>query len=239
MLKVIFIIGVSFGLGKVFVWEFSYQGYIVFGMSCLFGGDQGNICMIIMDVQDEVSVVFGVEQVLVEVGWFDVVVNNVGIGIVGLLEDCSMEEVQWVMNINVLGVIWVCKVVFFIMWVQGQGQIFIISFIGVKVGLFYWSVYCVSKVVVDLIMELLCFEMRGLGIQIIGIYVGDIWININVNWIKVYDFNGFYVKSFECVYRIIDQEVEEGLFVEVVVKIIVCCINRGYFYLFYVIGKLL
>jgi NAD(P)-dependent dehydrogenase (short-subunit alcohol dehydrogenase family) len=237
MSKVILITGASSGLGKALAQELSHQGHTVFGTSRSPEGNQGDIRMIAMDVQQEASVASGVEQVLAEAGRLDVVVNNAGIGIAGPLEDCSMEEVERVMNTNVLGVIRVCKVALPIMRAQGQGQIFTISSIGAKVGLPYRSVYCASKAAVDLITESLRLEMRGLGIQITGIHAGDIRTNINANRIKVYDPNGPYAKSFERAYRIIDQEVEEGLPAEVVAKTIARRINRGHLHPFYAIGK--
>lgn len=65
----------------------------------------GMVEMYEMDVCDcEVWVMcFDVFMVVIG-GWFDVLFNNVGIGIGGLLVEISFEEIDWVIVINLVGV---------------------------------------------------------------------------------------------------------------------------------------
>lgn len=237
MSKTIFITGASSGLGQALAYELVHQGHAVFGTSRSPKGDQGNIRMITMDVQQEASVRAAIQQVVEEAGRIDVVVNNAGIGIAGPLEESNMEEIERVINTNVLGVIRVCRAVLPVMRQQGQGQIFTISSIGARVGLPYRSVYCASKAAVDLITESLRLEVQRFGIQVTGIHAGDIQTNINAHRIKTYSPKGPYADSFERAYRIIDQEVEEGLPAKTVAKTIAHRINRGHPHPFYAVGK--
>lgn len=237
MSKTILITGASSGLGQALAYELNEQGHTVFGTSRSPEGDQGNIRMLAMDVQQEASVKAAIQQVIDEAGQVDVVVNNAGIGIAGPLEESDMEEIERVMNTNVLGVIRVCRAVLPAMRKQGQGQIFTISSIGAKVGLPYRSIYCASKAAVDLITESLRLEVRRFGIQVTGIHAGDIQTNINASRIKTYRTDGAYAGSFERAYQIIDQEVEEGMPARKVAKTIARRINRGRLHPFYAVGK--
>jgi NAD(P)-dependent dehydrogenase (short-subunit alcohol dehydrogenase family) len=58
-----------------------------------------------VDVRDDDSVRNGVAEVVAEFGGIDIVVNNVGVGAQGTVEDNSDEEWHRVYDINVLGVV--------------------------------------------------------------------------------------------------------------------------------------
>lgn len=156
--KVALITGTSTGLGYSLALQLSRQGYIVYATmrnlakaASLKGaaGDAGTLRILELDVQNMDSIQRCVSTIIEEQGRIDILVNNAGAGFVKTTEMSSEEEVQWVMDVNYLGVVRCCKAVLPHMRRARSGHIINISSIGGLVGQPFNELYCAAKFAVE------------------------------------------------------------------------------------------
>ena len=76
-----------------------------------------------LDVQDSVNVQTCVDEIIAEAGGIDLLVNNAGAGFVRTTEQATEEEIQWVLDVNYLGVIRCTKAVIAHMREKRSGHI--------------------------------------------------------------------------------------------------------------------
>ncbi len=99
-------------------------------------------------------------------GGVDVVVNNAGVATAGSIEDSTMADWEWILDINVLGVVRGCKVFTPLFKAQGQGAfVNVASMAGLMLAPLMDS-YNVSKAGVIALSETLSMELRDAGIQV-------------------------------------------------------------------------
>ena len=88
-----------------------------------------------LDVNDELSVKNAIEEIISEKERIDILVNNAGYGLIGPIEDISVEELKAQFETNLFGVIRVTQQVLPIMRRQKEGgRIINVSSIGGIVG---------------------------------------------------------------------------------------------------------
>ena len=83
-----------------------------------------------IDVNNEKSVIEGVNRISEEKGRIDVVINNAGFDLMGPLEETSMDEVKAQFETNFFGPVRVMQAVIPIMRKQGSGRIVNIASVG-------------------------------------------------------------------------------------------------------------
>lgn len=129
-----------------------------------------NCYVVMLDVikcVDWVSVMFGFSDVIN--GKMDVLFNNVGIGCYGWFEDIELEEFDFVVDVNVKGVInGVYVVLFLFKEIIGLCIVNMVLIVGI-VGLLCLVVYLVIKFVVWGLIEVFDVELLGLGICCISL----------------------------------------------------------------------
>lgn len=99
----------------------------------------------------------------------DVLINNAGVAVGGSLEDTPMEDWQWVMAINLMGVVRGCKTFAPVMREQGGGHIVnVASFAGLA-GAPEINAYGVSKAGVIALSEQMRAELgpAGVGVSVL------------------------------------------------------------------------
>ncbi|MBE01879.1 SDR family oxidoreductase [Marinobacter lutaoensis] len=99
-------------------------------------------------------------------GGVDVVVNNAGVASAGAIEDTTMADWEWILDINVLGVVRGCKAFTPLFKAQGAGSfVNIASMAGLMLAPLMAS-YNVSKAGVIALSETLSQELRDNGIHV-------------------------------------------------------------------------
>lgn len=99
-------------------------------------------------------------------GGVDVVVNNAGVATAGSIEDSTLSDWEWILDINVLGVVRGCKVFTPLFKRQGSGTfVNIASMAGLMLAPMMDS-YNVSKAGVIALSETLSMELRDAGIRV-------------------------------------------------------------------------
>ena len=111
-------------------------------------------------------------------GQVDAVINNAGVAIAASVVDCEIEMYEWLLDINLWGVLYGTKAFLPNMIKQGSGQIVNISSIFGIVTLPTMSAYHMSKFAVRGLNETLWQELKGTGVDCISVHPGGIKTNI-------------------------------------------------------------
>lgn len=135
-----------------------------------------------LDVTDDKSVTDAIRQITDESSRIDVLVNNAGYGVMGAVEDLSLDEFKSQFETNFFGVIRVTKEVIPIMRNQGNsGNIINVSSVGGKIGLPLNSAYISSKFALEGLSESMRYELEQFGIDVILIEPGVVKTNFFEN----------------------------------------------------------
>ena len=130
-----------------------------------------------LDVTDDTSVKNARDHILSEVGRIDILVNNAGYGLVGVLEDLSIEEIKSQYETNLFGLIRVIHAVLPTMRKQRSGRIINISSGAGIFGYPGGSAYVSTKFAVEGLSESIAYELEPFGIKVILIEPGFIRTN--------------------------------------------------------------
>ena len=176
--KVILITGASSGIGYDTAERLAKQGHKVYGaarrMDKMLPLKDLGVIPIQMDVNDDASMVAGVNAVLQAEGRIDVLVNNAGYGYFGAIENVSMEEARRQIEVNVFGLGRLTQLVIPHMRQQGSGRIVNIASIAGKLAIYFGGWYHVSKFAVEGFSDALRMEMKPFGIDVVVIEPGAI-----------------------------------------------------------------
>lgn len=175
MSKCVLITGGASGLGKALAEQYLKQGCNVL-ITDIHGerGEQttnalrqwGDINFLVADTtrdQDWANLVSWVEQ---HWGGIDVVVNNAGVAAAGRIETMSMEDWDWIIDINLKGVVRGCRAFTPMMKKAGHGQFINIASLAAVANAPTMSSYNVTKSGVVSLSETLRHELAPYGISV-------------------------------------------------------------------------
>jgi NAD(P)-dependent dehydrogenase (short-subunit alcohol dehydrogenase family) len=130
-----------------------------------------------LDVTDDKSVDDAINNILNEKKSIEVVVNNAGYGLMGSIEDSSLDEIKAQFETNFFGAIRVMQKVLPIMRQQKAGTIVNVSSIAGRIGFPMGSSYVSSKFALEGLSESMSYELEQFGIRILLIEPGVINTN--------------------------------------------------------------
>ena len=130
-----------------------------------------------LDVNDDRSVADAINNILNEKKSIEVVVNNAGYGLMGSVEDSSLDEIKAQFEINFFGAIRVMQKVIPILRKQKSGTIVNVSSIAGRIGFPMGSAYVSSKFALEGLSESISYELKQFGIKIVLIEPGVINTN--------------------------------------------------------------
>ena len=96
----------------------------------------------------------------------DVIVNNAGVAVAGAVEATPVADWNWIVDINLLGVVWGCRACLPVMKRQGSGLIFNVASSAGFAAPPQMSAYNVTKAGVISLSETLASETAGTGVQV-------------------------------------------------------------------------
>lgn len=178
MAKTVLITGASAGIGKATAIYLAQKGYNVFGgarrTEKMEELKKYNIKLVSLDVTNEESLVACVNQINEEAGCIDILINNAGFGSQGAIEDISMKEAIYQMEVNVFGAMRLTQLVLPEMRKNKFGKIVNISSLGGKIALPLGGWYHASKFAMEGLSDTLRKEVKSFGIDVIVIEPGGI-----------------------------------------------------------------
>lgn len=119
-----------------------------------------------LDVRDRPAVQAALAQGHAHFGRLDVVVNNAGFGVFGMVEEVSEEQAREQMETNFFGALWVTQAALPLLRAQGSGHIVQVSSIGGVTALPQLGLYNASKWALEGLSQALATEVQDFGIKI-------------------------------------------------------------------------
>ena len=118
-------------------------------------------------------------------GPLDVLINNAGFGVVGTLEELSMDDLRASLEVNFFAVAHATKLVLPAMRTAGAGRIITVTSVGGVVGQPFYEAYCAAKFAVEGLMESLAPTAAAQGIFVSVLEPGPVATNFKANAIGI------------------------------------------------------
>lgn len=171
-----FITGAASGLGKAFAIELAKEGWTI-GMAdinlkelelaaSLIETLGGKSIQFPLDVSDKDQFKKVAEDFLSKVGGIDLLFNNAGVGDGSVFEDYSLENYEWMVGINQMGVVYGCYYFIKAMKKQKSGHILNTSSAAAIGCAPTMAAYNMTKAAVVAISETLYSELMDYNIQV-------------------------------------------------------------------------
>lgn len=183
--RVWFITGASSGLGYEFTKKALESGDKVVGVARnieklneLKYQFEGMLLPLSLDVTDRSAVFTTVETAIKHFGRIDIVINNAGNMVLGMIEEFSEDEVRSQMETNFYGAIWICQAAMPYLRTQGSGHIIQISSIGGLIAGPMSGIYSASKFALEGFSEALAQEAAHFGVKVSIVEPGGYWTNL-------------------------------------------------------------
>jgi len=172
--KVWFVTGASRGLGLILVKKLLDMGYRVAATSrdvsslTTAAGLAGTerFIPLAVDLSSSQAIHNAILQTLTAFGRIDVVVNNAGYGMDGVLEEIDERDIKDIFNVNVLATIGVVKSVLPVMRSQRSGHIINVGSVAGFAGAPGWSVYSATKAAVAAFSEVIALDVKEFGVKV-------------------------------------------------------------------------
>jgi NAD(P)-dependent dehydrogenase (short-subunit alcohol dehydrogenase family) len=172
--KTILITGASSGIGQASATLLAQHGHHVFGTSRHPERVQvDGFELLPLDVRLDESVSACIQMVMQRVERLDVLVNNAGHGMVGFLEETTVEDAKAIFEANFFGVMRMVNAVLPHMREQRSGHIVNIGSMGGLVGVPSEGMYSATKFALEGYTETLRREVRRFNIRVSLVEPGD------------------------------------------------------------------
>ncbi|TDC71453.1 SDR family NAD(P)-dependent oxidoreductase [Actinomadura sp. GC306] len=171
--RVWFITGASRGLGRAFAEAALSAGDRVVGaardlspLADLAAAHPDDLVLLTLDVTDRAAVQKAVDEAVAAFGRLDVVVNNAGAMLLGMVEEATEEEIRAQFDVNFFGAVWVTQAVVPHLRAQGSGHIMQVTTMGTGGGVASTGFYVASKSALDALGQALAMELAPFGIKV-------------------------------------------------------------------------
>ncbi|GAA3635823.1 SDR family oxidoreductase [Kineosporia mesophila] len=121
---------------------------------------------LLLDVTDRTAVLDVVDQAVERCGTIDVVVNNAGYGLFGMIEETTEQQAREQMETNFFGALWVTQAVLPVMRRQKSGHLLQVSSLGGIAAFPTLGIYNASKWALEGMSEALAQEVGPLGVNV-------------------------------------------------------------------------
>ncbi len=178
MQKTIFITGASAGLGKATAKLFQSKGWNVIATMRNPENETEltkleNVFVLKLDVTDKTQIENTIQKVVHQYS-ADVVLNNAGYGLIGVLEALTDEQINRQLNTNLFGVIRVTKAFTPYFREKKSGMFINVTSMFGLIGYPTCSVYAATKFAIDGFSESLAYDLAHFGIKVKTVAPGGI-----------------------------------------------------------------
>ncbi|MEW1691002.1 SDR family NAD(P)-dependent oxidoreductase [Streptomyces sp. NPDC091265] len=175
-----FITGASRGLGRAFTEAALSAGERVVAASRDVAplGDLAekypdDLLRLSLDVADRQAVFETVERAAAfGGGGLDVVVNNAGGLLYGMVEEATEEQIRDHLDVNFFGAVWVAQAVIPHLRARGTGRLLQITSMGTGGGMASVGFYGAGKAALDSVSEALAMEVEQFGVKVTVVQMG-------------------------------------------------------------------
>ncbi|HEX7374869.1 MAG TPA: SDR family NAD(P)-dependent oxidoreductase [Steroidobacteraceae bacterium] len=175
--KRVFITGAGSGLGRALALEFAAAGWqlgiadisaerLVSVAAELRAGGAASVSTHAGDVAAEPFVTQALDEFVAACGGIDVLINNAGVAVAGAVDATPVADWRWIVDINLLGVVWGCRAALPAMRRQGSGLILNIASSAGYASAPSMAPYNMTKAAVISLSETLAAELDTAGIHV-------------------------------------------------------------------------
>jgi NAD(P)-dependent dehydrogenase (short-subunit alcohol dehydrogenase family) len=172
--QVWFVTGASRGLGRAITEAALEAGHRVVAASrtegTLADAYPGRLVHIPLDVTDRGAVVEAVKRAAGVFGGLDVVVNNAGVMLYGMVEEATEEQVRAHFDVNFFGALWVAQAV--LPHLKGGGRLLQVTSMGSGGGMASVGFYGAGKAALDALTDALAMEVERFGVHVTNLQMG-------------------------------------------------------------------
>lgn len=171
-----FITGAGSGLGRAFATELAAAGWQLglldlsadrlAAVEAELGGADASVSCYAGDVANEPFVADAIRDFASRVGGLDLMINNAGVAAAGPIESTPAADWRWIVDINLLGVVWGCQAAALSMRQARSGLILNIASSAGFASAPQMSAYNATKAAVVSLSETLAAELSGIGVQV-------------------------------------------------------------------------
>ncbi|MEM8888923.1 MAG: SDR family oxidoreductase [Bacteroidota bacterium] len=196
MSQKIFITGASGGFGSLTVKALLAEGHQVVGSMRSVSGKNEEVAkelsaagaqLVEMDVTGDESVEQGVAKAIELLGGLDIVINNAGVGVIGMVEHFTPDDLKYLFDVNVFGVQRVNRAVLPFLRKQGNGSLIHVSSLLGRITLPFYGPYNASKWALEALVENYRVELSGFGIESLIVEPGGYPTTFMVNLLQPSD----------------------------------------------------
>ncbi len=181
----VLVTGASTGIGNDITHQLAAQGTLVFATARKEADLQSlsridNVIPVRLDVRDPQQLAAAAEQVSRYGHGLYGLVNNAGVGDLGLCSTWTDEELVDIFNVNVFGPFRVTNA-FLPMLVESRGRVVLISSQGGMISKKYYGPYTMTKHALEAYSVALRDELSDYGVQVSIVQPGGVVTNIGAN----------------------------------------------------------
>ncbi|MEV4456463.1 SDR family NAD(P)-dependent oxidoreductase [Microbispora sp. NPDC049633] len=172
-MRVWFITGASRGLGRAFAEAALSRGDRVVAaardmapLESLRARHPDTLACVPLDVSNHAAVHEGVNRAVAAFGRLDIVVNNAGAMLYGMVEEATETQIRAHFDVNVLGPIWVTQAVLPHLRAQSSGHILLVTTMGTGGGMASAGLYAAGKSAIDSLGQALAMEVEPFGVKV-------------------------------------------------------------------------
>ena len=213
----VWVIGASGGLGRATAQAFAQNGWSVIAGARSFAAGTSplgeGVTVLPLDVTNDESCTAFTEKALGMENRVDVLVCAAAQLVLGSCENTTVDELDKLLNVNVLGTVRMIQRALPLMRRQKSGKIILFSSINGLLGIPFQSAYTASKHALEGYAECLAMETEPFGIQVCLVEPGDHRGGSSHTRLHAKnETNTVYQKAYENTCAIIHHDEENGLF---------------------------
>lgn len=189
--KVILVTGAASGIGEMFGRSFARKGAKVVltdinepeleRVHSTIQSYNSSCIKILLDVSNRAIIDQVFKQVIDEFGQLDILINNAGIAISGLLRHLTLRDFRKTLGVNLLGPLYLAEKTIPIFLQQNSGYMINVASIDACCPLPFLSPYNASKRALRFYSNILRMELQKHGICVTTVYPGAVGTNISAN----------------------------------------------------------
>lgn len=223
--KTAVVTGGTKGIGQELCGLFSQAGAntVCLARSCSEGEKDG-VYYIPCDVCDEASVESAFRKTEELFGRVDFLINNAGMGISGSVENTSLEDFQFIVDVNLKGV-FNCIRFGLPLLRKSKGRLVNVSSVAGVIAIPYQAFYSATKAAVLSLTDALRNEVRPFGVEVSAVLPGDVKTSFTSSRRKNRE-EGAYAAFAENSVKVMEKDEREGMSAAYAAKKIFICATK-------------
>jgi short-subunit dehydrogenase len=176
-----------------------------------------------------------IERLAADVGDVDILINNAGVSQIGSVEEISLQDLRHIMEVNVIGTIYLTKLFLPRMRKKGRGFILNITSFASTIAVPFSTIYAVTKHAIDGLSKGLWQELRASGVTVVS--VAPVHVKTNIPMIATSPDDSPYAAMIKRVKEMRDKGMSEAPDPDWIAKKVVRIIKSRHPAPSYIVGK--